>query len=171
MVSSLSFLFQRSVGNNFKEIEVVATVLAEKEFLMALALSTFNSQFNRAMKVDDCDIKTITPAYGFKYGYEINTVRLDDFLRMRIYLNVGDTDALGNYTLNMDEGITDGKGTLIDEVWVANGTVDRFWIDSYQYRFVTTLYIDDARIAILLTEDNQALLTESGEYILLENGV
>ena len=142
--------------------------MTEREFLIFLAIQQYNYQYNMSLSVAGCDVRSIVPGIGSELGYEVTTVRLDDFVRLRIYLNIEDRDQLAPYTLDNSEGTATAK--LGDEVFVAYGKVDRNHIydDNYKFRWLGN---DLSRLKILMTEDDTPLITEDGDYILLEDGV
>lgn len=140
----------------------------EREFLIFLAIQQYNYQYNMHLTIADCDVMSIQPGVGSELGYEVTTVRLDDYVRLRIYLNIEDRDMLAPYTLDNSEGTATAK--LGDEVFVAYGKVDRCHIYDNNYKF-RWLGNDIGRLNILLTEDGAPLITEDGGYLLLEDGV
>lgn len=105
----------------------------EREFLIDTAVDLFNRQYKRNIVADECTIVSIRPNYGCKYGYEIDTKRVDDNLRLRLYFNLEDFDAFGSYRLEVDENML--KGRLGDEVYVVLGRVNRYYVDSGTYKF------------------------------------
>ena len=111
----------------------IGKMKSEKEFLMGLALAQFNSQYHRKLVPEECLIISIAPSYGCKYGYEISTIRSDDYARLRIYINLEGMDNLKSYRLETDK--TFKKGALGDEVYVAIGTVNEYYVDEGLYSF------------------------------------
>jgi len=143
-------------------------VMSEREFLISLAINRFNLQFNRTFQISDFDVKSIQPAYKCSRGYEVYSVRFDDFLRLRVYFNFGNGTSLGPYRLETD--ITHAVGVLGDEVFVSFGEIDSDFKNLDIFKFQDS-DIDVTRYQILIAENNEAILTEDGEYILLEDGV
>ena len=139
-------------------------MLSEKEFLIKLAVDQFNRQFNKTIRISDCDIVSIPVRFAASYSYEISTVRSDDFLRMHIHLSLGGLDEVYPYTLQVDGGT--GISTLTDEVYVASGSLDPYYIDSGLYTF-KPIGIVPITEGIVVLEDGYALLLESGEEIAL----
>lgn len=136
----------------------------EKHFLIDFALGKFNLQFNRNLQVADFDIFSILPTYDTIRGYEIFTLTPGDNLRLRIYFNYGDHDGLGDYRLEVDNSeINSGLG---DEVFVAIGTVDNYYMFSGMMSFLW-IPISASAANILLTEEGDPITTETGAYILL----
>lgn len=137
----------------------------EKQFIIQFALQRFNKQYKRKLKLKDFDAKSIPPNRFSQLAYEIFSVRLDDYVRLRLYLNFHRYDNVGPYRLEVDG--TEGVGVLGDEVYVCHGTIDRFYVESGTYKFAV-LEQDITLWNLLLTEDGDGLITEDGEYILLE---
>lgn len=136
----------------------------EKHFLIDFALGKFNLQFNRNLQVADFDIFSILPTYDTIRGYEIFTLTPGDNLRLRIYFNYGDHHGLGDYRLEVDNSeINSGLG---DEVFVAIGTVDNYYMFSGMMSFLW-IPISASAASILLTEEGDPITTETGAYILL----
>lgn len=140
-------------------------MLNEKEFIIQFAIRHFNQQYHHNLLVADCDAKSIQPNQFSSHAYEVFSVRLDDYVRMRLYLSFSTFDNLGPYRLEVDG--SEAVNQLGDEVYVCSGTIDRYYYESGMYKF-PWLNEDVALWNLLLNEDGDALLTESGEYILLE---
>lgn len=140
-------------------------MLNEKQFIIQFALQKFNHQYNRSIKVEDCDAKSIQPNRFSVQAYEIFSVRLDDFLRLRLYINLSKVDKLGSYRLEVDG--SEAVNQLGDEVYVATGTLDRYYYESGLYKF-PWLGEDVTLWNLSLSEEGDGLITEQGEYIVLE---
>ena len=106
---------------------------SEELFLLNTAVKAFNKQYGRSIDPQLCTIRSIPGAYGKTYGYEILTARTDDFLRLRMYFSIGGLDAFSPYRIEL-QGDT-AVGSLADEVYVMNGVVNRYYVDSGTYRF------------------------------------
>lgn len=141
-------------------------ILPEREFLIEFGIQQFNTQFNTRLERGGCDLKSIAKRYGADYSYEIFTLRGDDHLRIRLHLTTGVTDNIQPFRLEVD-GSPDGAGNGSDEVFVTSGTIDNFYRDSGMYKF-DSINVDETRLNVLLTEDNQAVLLENGETLDLE---
>ncbi len=140
-------------------------MLNEKQFIIQFALQKFNEQYQRSIKVEDCDARSIQPNRFSVQAYEIFSVRLDDFLRLRLYINLSKVDKLGRYRLEVDG--SEGVNRLGDEVYVATGTLDRYYYESGLYKF-PWLDEDVTLWNLSLSEEGVGLITEQGEYIVLE---
>lgn len=112
---------------------VVQGFKPEREFIIDLAVSRFNLQYKKKIDPKDCLVKSIVGNYGCFYGYEIDSIRVDDFLRLRIYFNLGGLDSFLPYRLETDK--TMSEGALGDEIFVTIGTVNRFYKDEGIYKF------------------------------------
>jgi hypothetical protein len=143
--------------------------MTEKQFIIQLAVDQFNAQYNRSMLHTDFDARSIEPNQFSILAYEVFTVRLDDYVRLRMYLEYGPYDNLGPYRLEVD-GSTGGVGVLGDEVYVTSGQVDSYYRESGLYRF-GLLNVDTATWNILLDEMGNEWITEAtGEFFILETG-
>lgn len=139
--------------------------LSEKEFLIGLALQQFNSQYRKKFKVQDCDIISI-PANSYSdRGYEISTARMDDLVRMRIYLKFDTIFQTSPYRLESTDPFI--KGALGDEVYVSDMKIHSYYIEQGIYKF-RQLTPDWGKMPILLTEDGIPLLSEEGYYLIPE---
>lgn len=106
---------------------------SEELFLLNTAVKAFNKQYGRTIDPQLCTIRSVTPAYGKTHGYEITTARTDDFLRMRLYFSLGKLDAFSPYRVELQGEVA--AGSLTDEVYVATGVVNQWYVDSGTYRF------------------------------------
>ena len=113
----------------------------ESQFLRTLAVREFNFQYKRNIAPGLCNIKSIAPGYGCTHGYEIESLRQGDHLRMRMYFNLGELDQFQPYRLETDT--TFAKGTLGDENYVMIGTVNKYYVESGTYRFRTMAITED----------------------------
>ena len=139
--------------------------LTEKEFLISIALLQFNLQFNRKFLVDECDIVSL-PANSYSdRGYEVTTIRLDDLVRMRIYVTFDSEFHASPYRL--DNTGLEMRGALGDEVYVSDIKIPRYYIDQGIYKF-RTLTPDYTLLPVFLTEAGMPFLTENFLYLLPE---
>ena len=142
--------------------------VSEKTFLKDFALRQFNHQRglkgNQAIKQQHCDIFSIVPPPGFRYGYEIFTRKLHDAFRMRVHFNVGRVDNLSPFELQLTPPAVNGM--LGDEVWVAGGEFDTAYTYYNGYR-LEWIYLDPSLIPIILLQDNTPLLLANGGYLIL----
>lgn len=142
--------------------------MSESDFLLNLALTVFNRQFNRNFTNSDFCLFSIQPPVNFDLGYEILSITDEDKLRLRIYLTINKKDDLSNFRVEVDyPSHTDGLG---DEIYVALGEVDRAHMDNGTMRFrpINTCGI---LLNAISTEDGEYITTEDGEIIVTENVV
>lgn len=139
---------------------------SESQFLIDLAVSTFNSQFGRNISPAGCEIKSILPDYGTSYGYEISTKITTDYLRLRIYLTLETMDRLFPYRLET----TSEKNVeaLGDEVYVALGVVNQFYLNEgiYRFRWIGELPSDEVGLSFVANGDFTLM---SGDRLILVN--
>ena len=107
----------------------------ESKFLRRMAVREFNFQYHRDINHELCNIKSIPGNYGCNHGYEIESLREGDNLRLRLYFNLGENDQLLPYRLETDN--TFAKGGPGDEVYVTIGTVNQYYVESGEYKFRT----------------------------------
>lgn len=137
--------------------------MTEADFLKSLAVNNYNKQYSKSFNISDFCVTSIDAITGFKYGYEFNTMVDDDFVRLRMYFNLTQRDYLSPYRVEVN--YPSQTGSLGDEVYVCIGEVDRYYLDSNQYKFRS---IDTCGVNFLLFEDGEIFETEAGEPILFE---
>lgn len=143
-------------------------MLTEKEFLLKMALDKYNAQYGLDIKITDCDIFSIPVRYNANVSYEIYTVNRTDFLRLHIHLLIQNTDVLYDYRIESDPYTNrSGENNLTDEVYVAMGVVDIYYVNTGRYQFKPIAEAYDNSNTLLM-EDGYELLLESGEQIVLE---
>jgi hypothetical protein len=143
-------------------------MLTEKEFLLTLALTKFNEQYNMDLKVSECDIFSIPVRFNAHVSYEIYTSTREDYVRLHIHLLIEGTDGLQDYRLELDPYyLGNGLGNNFDELYVAMGNVEQYYVDQGIYSFLPIVE-DSSNSNTLLLEDGNELLLESGEQIVLE---
>lgn len=140
--------------------------LTEQDFLLDLAVKRHNKQYNAKLEVEDCEIVSIRPRKGYRLGYEIRTKATDDYLRFRIYLNLGNKDEISNYIQQVEQGFTSVENPE-DEVPVAFGTVDKWYVVEKIYRFrpINNIELEDEYLEL---EAGGRIVLENGEAIELE---
>lgn len=139
--------------------------MTEAEFLIKKALDVFNPQFGKDFTVDECLISTYPTRQRYDRSYQIETVREDDFVRMHLHLNFSDRDHLSEFTMELDtEILVDQSG---DELFVAYGTIDRYWLEQKKYKF-TQIVNNTSVLGVLLMEEGPPIVLEDGTYIIPE---
>lgn len=139
----------------------------EKQFLITLAIRSYNEQYGKDFRPDECDIRSIQTRQRYDRSYEIRTNREDDFTRIHLHLNFGDTDKLYPYRVELDHAVANGTSNLQDELFVSEGVIDSYYKNEGIYKF-RRLEFDDYLSNILLMEDDTPLFLENNEQILLE---
>jgi hypothetical protein len=142
--------------------------MSEVLFLTTLAVNAFNEQYQKSFTPNDFCIFSITPAPGFHLGYEIVSVRDGDFLRLRIYLNIGKCDQLSKYRLEVNH--PSYENALGDEVYVALGEIDNYYKDSGMFKF-NSINTCGILLNVLTDETGDPFTDEQGEYFVMENVV
>lgn len=138
----------------------------ESKFLRRMAVREFNFQYQRNIDPELCNIKSIRGSYGCKHGYEIESLREGDHLRLRMYFNLGDNDQLLPYRLETDD--TFAQLTLADEVYVTIGTVNQYYVESGEYRFRTMTASAEDSAKVMTFMNGEVIQTMDGgtlEYV------
>ena len=131
----------------------------EKEFLIGLALLQFNVQYSRRFIPSEFDIMSIPPNSYSDRGYEVISIRLDDQVRLRIYLTFDFDFFTAPYrVVNSGDEVA---GTLTDEVYVTDIKIPRYYYDDGIYKF-RNLTLDWYKLPVFLTEDGKPFLLEDG---------
>lgn len=112
---------------------MVYQLQTESEFLKKLVVDAYNRKYGKKIDPEQCSIRSITPSYAKKYGYLITTTRTDDALRLKFFFDFGTSDQVANFRLETDGVIR--PASLADEVFVATGTVNDWYLSSGTYRF------------------------------------
>lgn len=113
---------------------------SEKEFLIAYALNVFNGQYNRSLKVEDCGLSSVEPTFNATHGYQICTLREDDYVRIFLYFDLGKGNHV-HWVRVEDEQDNYKPDALGDEVFVILATISDYWIHSGTYTF-KSMYCD-----------------------------
>lgn len=137
------------------------TMMTERDFLKFLALEQFNRQFRRKINYKTCSIKSIPPIQNKTHGYEIETIRSDDFVRLRIYFNLDTRTVLQPYRTELTGAMVEGLG---DETYVSVGSMAKHWVDSDTYRF-RWMQDDPNQYDFIHGADGDLLQFMTGEYI------
>lgn len=143
----------------------MGTTLTEKDFLIGLAILQFNLQFKKKFLVEECDIVSIPPNSYSDRGYEVTTLRMDDLVRMRIYVTFDVEFNSSAYRLETTG--EEVRSALGDEVYVADIRVPRYYKDTGTYKFRTLLQ-DFTKLPIFLAENGVPFLSEGYLYFLPE---
>lgn len=134
--------------------------MTELTFLKKFAVSKFNEQYNKKIPYTSFCIRSIPPSFDSVKGYELLSLITTDNLKLRIYLDIRDHNELRNYRV---ENIinTEGRLTLVDEVYVAMGSLGKEFIKNNDYKL--DWMIGDCIL------NTYYLLMENGDKISLEN--
>lgn len=135
----------------------------ETDHIKQLAVAQFNSQFSKNLSVDDLNIRSIVVQEGYQYGYEIETSRVDDNVRLRVYFRLSNGDNVGPYSLKLKQNVT--SSGLGDEIYVAYGTFDD---GNFIYHGFNKFAMTGDGEMYLLMEDGSIFVTEQGTPLLLE---
>lgn len=137
----------------------------EREFLLTRALAVFNRTYNADVKVEQCDIYSISNDPHSDLAYQITTPGSSEFFRIRYYLTWSDHDSDANPYLGVSMPYR--LGELGDEIYVIHSLLARSWMNQEGYVFDTLTPGDDID-GVILTESGLNIVTEIGVYIVLE---
>lgn len=112
---------------------MVSDFPSEKDFLLKLVISNFNAQVGTSYLISDFVIYSIEPKTTSDVGYEITPVQSNNKLKIRAFFNFSDNDEIGAFSLGLLP--TPDIGGLNDEVYVAYGLIDRFYMNEDIYKF------------------------------------
>jgi hypothetical protein len=140
--------------------------MKEHDHIKLMALTLFNNQFNRNLRVTDFDMICIAKKADYPIAFEIYTARSDDFFRLRIYLKIDKADDLLPFKLEVNAPYH--NATSEDEVWVTLGTLDVYHLESGYLKEQFLYDCPDQILNLILAEDGTPILGENGEYLLTE---
>ena len=138
----------------------------EKDFLIDLAVLKFNQQYGRSFKKEQFTIKSIPKKVQADRSYEIKTKRQDDFLVLHLHCRFASSDGISSFRLENARAAQTGQ--LGDETYVADASIDNYYIRNGIYKFAPINEDSPVTGASLLLEDGTELLLEDGTPILLE---
>lgn len=141
--------------------------MKEHNFIKELALKFFKNQFNKNIDPAECGIICIDKKPEYPIAFEIYTIRADDFMRIRIYLQLGKSDNLQPYKLEVSAPYHNLSAQ--DEVWVTLGTFDKYHIESGFLKETMLYHCPQQSLNILLAENGEPIYAEDGSYIVLES--
>lgn len=145
-------------------------MLTEKQFLIKLAIDKFNNQYGASLVAANCDIKSIPTRYNADRSYEVFTLRLDDHVTIHVHMKFEGMDSVGDYRLELDSArsqLAESNLSLTDEVYVATGTIDPYYLNAGVYKF-WPINADPTLLGIFIDEDSEDFAYENGEQMLLE---
>lgn len=150
----------------YRNCNAFGTFPEESKFLIKLAVDRYNRQHNQKFDIDSFELTSIRPRTDYDLGYLIETKRKDDYLRLKIYLNIDKATKLHNFMPEVDQGHFEPM-TLEDEVLVAFGTVDSWYRQEGIYKFMP-INNEEMLVEYIALENGRAILLENGEVLALE---
>ena len=150
----------------YRNSKAFGTFLNESQFLIKLAVDKYNRQHRQKFSIEDFEITSIRPRNNYNLGYLIETKRKDDYLRLKVYLNIESSDKLYDFLPEVDQGHF-APLTVEDEVLVAFGTVDSWYRQEGIYTF-RPINNEEMLIEYIALEDGRAILLENGEVLALD---
>lgn len=124
-------------------------------FLAQLAVDAYNAQRKPKVKFNytDFDVVSITPNNNSKFAFELNTIRTDDYFRLRLYCNLSSIIKIGTYRLYDQAGHGTGLG---DEIWVSDSLLNNDFLvfhNNLVRQSQTVIKSDESLLNVLLCED------------------
>lgn len=137
------------------------TKMSEENYLMFIACEAFSTQKGRRITYQECMISSIPPAVDYTHGYEIETLREDDYLRIRMYFTLADRIAFSPLRLELTGQTSSGNG---DEVYVMVGKMPRGLVDSGVYKF-RWIGADPSKKGYMIDMEGEPILFMNGDNI------
>lgn len=139
----------------------------EMTFLKKFAVNKFNEQYGKNIPYNYFCIRSIEPSYDSKLGYELISLITTDNLKLRIYLDIREHNEIRNYRV---ENIinTEGKETLLDEVYVAMGSIGSNFMEVNDFKFEWLIGDCIYNTYHLLMENGDKIREEDGEGLFLQ---
>lgn len=138
--------------------------LPEQEFLKLMVVREFNNQTSSNINWEKTIIYSVNPVEGYKHCYEINTNVPGDTIRLHLYLNVGESDLILPYSLEVRPVFQ--NGVLGDEVYVFRGNIDTAHILYGGYK-LPWIGKDITQLPVLLQTDGEAFRLVDDSFIAL----
>lgn len=137
----------------------------EREFLISRALAVFNRKYRKNIKVEECDIWSISTDIHSDRAYEIITPNASEFFRIRFFFKFSNYDRSGDVRLEVAQPY--GHATLGDEVYVIRSEVDNnlLGVNGYQFEWIASSILPQG---VIVTEDRIPIMTENGRFTVLE---
>lgn len=139
--------------------------ITENEFLISRALSIYNEQYHRDIKVVDCEITSIPHDPHSDRGYEISTPSKDPYFRIHFYIKFTNNDRSAPVRLEVTPPYV--IGALGDEVYVVRSGVDEWYRLSGMYKFAPITPLDVPE-GTFITERGIPFITEQGSFLVVE---
>lgn len=137
--------------------------LPESEFLRKFAVDSYNKKYKRNLDYKNFIIRSVKNAFGYKYGYQVETIRSDDHVVIMLYFNLGIMTCEHIVRVEMVQNV-DVSGGLGDEVYVVTGEVARYYLDEGVYKF-KWLKSNDFNFTAVMFMDNDYVEFMDGDYL------
>lgn len=136
----------------------------EKTFLKNFALRHFNFQYQNKLNADDYDIRSIDPIPNYSLGYEISLCCQVGAFRIRMFLNISNSDKLSPYQIKLHSPYKEGK--IGDEYFITTGTINAAH-HLYNNYALSNLTYDICFPPFLKLVDGGSIILENGGVLLL----
>ena len=139
-------------------------IMVEIDYLIQTAVDRFNFQYGEQLLYDEMRIFSIPPESNSDLGYELFTIRQDDYVRLRLFILLGQICDI-SYRLETDATfIYNGLG---DEVFCTIHGIDAEVIRVNNFKFEWLTLEEQVPFGTLSTETLIPLITEDGRYLLI----
>lgn len=127
--------------------------LPEKKFLTKYAIDAYNEKYQQKIDYNTCNIRSVETAFGYQRGYQIETMRGDDYVTVMLYFNLGPMDKVDIVRVETIQNV-ERQGVLGDEVYVVTGEVSNHYKESgvYKFRWIKSEG-SDFRTVVFMNED------------------
>ncbi len=112
----------------------------ERRFLIDRAMTAYELAYGKKnISRDQMEVRSIEPAYGTDLGYEVRTLRGDDYFVIFFYITFGGAESIDLVRMEVRDGVY-FEGSLGDEVYVVVSTIHRRFRDEKIYAFKPLLF-------------------------------
>jgi hypothetical protein len=148
---------------------VIANEMEARDFIISLAVHSFNRQKKTNYDAKDFEIINIENTTSGDYAFEIYSSRFDDYFRMRLYCSLGNINRVSNYQLQEEYEASNG---VVNKVFVADALLDNEFLHSdnnFIRRSFPKFEPNSNLLNVLLHENGQdGILLEDNSYLILE---
>jgi hypothetical protein len=132
-------------------------------FLRNLAVQSYNYQFGTQFQTEDFELDIIHANTDSDIAYDVSAILDHGKYRLRVYLYVGDRDAINQFIPTLDD--TFAVGELGDEIMMANGVLDTIHIRNDGWNIKA--FIEENRISRGIIAKDGVYLTTEDEIVLI----
>jgi hypothetical protein len=129
-------------------------------FLRHIAIQSYNYQYGTQFSAtdDEFEVDLIVGNHDSDIAYDVSIPKSIGYLRLRVYLYVGERDQINSFTPLLDASYV--PNALGDEIMMANGVMDALHIRNDGWNIKA--FIEENRIS-------RGIIARDGEYIITED--